>query len=64
MVETTVQTKLTPDLLRKELTDGNAINTIMECFKQGETVELKREKGNLVVIGIKRKLKHICILQK
>lgn len=63
-METMVQTKLTPDLLRKELTDGDAINAIIECFEQGETVELKREKGNLVVIGIKRKLKHICVLQK
>ena len=48
--------KFTAETLKAD----SMIETILACFKEGETVELKREDGKLVVIGIKRKLKVRC----
>ena len=52
--------KCTAETLKALLTADSMIETILACFKEGETVELKREDGKLVVIGIKRKLKVRC----
>lgn len=53
--------KLTAAKLKSLLTDDDMIETLLMCFKDGETVELKREDGKIVVIGIKRKLKLKCL---
>lgn len=53
--------KLTADKLKTLLTDDDLIDTLLTCFKDGETVEIKREDGKIVVIGIKRKLKLKCL---
>lgn len=41
----------------KELFPEETAREILRILNQGDTVELKREKGNLVVVQIRRKVK-------
>lgn len=41
----------------KALFPEETAREILRILKQGDTVELKREKGNLVVVQIRRKVK-------
>lgn len=41
----------------KTLLDDKATEIILQAFKRGNTVELKKEQGKLVVVEIQRKAK-------
>ena len=41
----------------KSLFTAEVVNTIMKVLKRGDSVELKKENGKLVVVEIQRKVK-------
>ena len=43
--------------MTKSILDEKATTIILQAFKRGNSVELKKEQGKLVVVEIQRKMK-------
>lgn len=50
--------QLNAERLKSILCDDKTIETFLNCFRNGKTCEVKIENGNVVVVGIQRKIEN------